>query len=99
MFWSRTLNDKINKLHERALQVMYTNANHAFQQLLERDYSFTIHESNLQRLTYNICPVQELFKTKPNSYNLRYNRERELPKVRTVNNGNIEGQKHGKFSG
>ena len=96
MFCSRTLNNKINKLHERALRVVYKNANLTFQQLLEKDNSFTIHERNLQKLAvemykvkHNISPlpVQELFKSQANSYNLRNNREWEVPKVRTVNNG------------
>ena len=70
MFHSRELNRKINKLHERALRVVYNNSDLTFQQLLEKDESFTIHERNLQKLavemykvTHNLCPkpFQELF--------------------------------------
>ena len=41
----RTLNNKINKLHERALLVIYKN-DLSLQQLLEKDNSITIHDSN-----------------------------------------------------
>ena len=96
MFCSRTLNNKINKLHERALRVVYKNDNLTFQQLLEKDNSFTTHERNLQKLAvemykvkHNISPlpVRELFKSQGNSRKLRNNREWEVPEVRTVNNG------------
>ena len=50
MFHSRTLNNRINKLHERALRLVYKDPNLTFEQLLEKDNSFTIHHRNLQKL-------------------------------------------------
>ena len=35
MFCSRTLNNKINKLHERALRLVYKNENLTFDELLD----------------------------------------------------------------
>ena len=70
MFHNRTLNNKINKLHERALRIVYKNDNLTFQELLEKDNSVTVHHKNLQRLAiemYKIknhlspVPMQELF--------------------------------------
>ena len=97
MFCSRTLNNKINKLHERALRVVYKSDNLTFQQLLEKDKSSTIHERNLQKVAVEIykvknkispIPVQELFKSRGDmAHNMRKNREWEVPRVRTVNNG------------
>ena len=97
MFCSRTLNAKINKLHERALRVVYKCDHLTFQQLLEKDTSFTIHERNLQKLAVEMfkvknkispLPVQELFKFRGNSaHKVRNSREWEVPRVRTVNNG------------
>ena len=58
MFCSRTLNNKINKLHERALRVVYKSDNLTFQQLLEKDKSFTIHERNLQKLAVEMYKVK-----------------------------------------
>ena len=43
MFHNRTLNNKINRLHERALRIVYKNANLTFQELLELDNSVSIH--------------------------------------------------------
>ena len=50
MFHNRTLNNKINKLHERALRIVYKNDSLTFQELLDKDDSITIHQRNLQRL-------------------------------------------------
>ena len=70
MCHSRILNNKINKLHERALRVVYKNKELTFEQLLLKDNSFTIHDRNLQKLAlemykvkYDICPVpvQQIF--------------------------------------
>ena len=91
MCHSRDLNHKINKLHERALRVVYKNRDLTFQQLLEKDNSFTIHERNLQKLAiemykvkHNLCPkpFQELFTPA-----IRGNNEWVIPRVKTVNKG------------
>ena len=91
MCHSRDLNQKINKLHERALRAVHRNENLTFEELLEKEKSFTIHERNLQRLAtemykvkHNLCPkpVQELFT--PTS---RGSNDWVLPKVKTVNGG------------
>ena len=42
MFHNRTLNNKINKLHERALRVVYKDINLSFQDLLDLDNSMTM---------------------------------------------------------
>ena len=90
---SRQINNKINKLHERALRVVYKDDDLTFEQLLHRDSSMTIHERNLQKLAIQmykvknqLCPlpVQQLFKKHENEYNLRNQGFWELPKVRTT---------------
>ena len=50
MFESRNINNRINNLHERALRVVYGNSELTFEQLLDKDNSFTIHDRNLQKL-------------------------------------------------
>ena len=50
MFHSRTLNNKINKLHERALRLVYKDYISSFENLLNIDNTFTIQERNLQKL-------------------------------------------------
>ena len=96
MCHSRILNNKINRLHERALRVVYKNSDMTFEELLKRDNSFTTHDRNLQKLAIEMykvkhslapVPVQELFQQVDNSQNLRNHRDFDIPKVRTVNNG------------
>ena len=72
---------------------MYKDSNLTFQQPLEKDNSFTIHDRNLQKLAiemhkvkHNLSPIQELF-SQGSSVNLRNTQDWEIPKVRTVNNG------------
>ena len=50
MHHSRTLNNKINKLHERALRLVHKDHISTFEELLLQDESFTIHHRNLQKL-------------------------------------------------
>ena len=63
MFHSRTLNNKINKLYERALRITYDDETSTFDELLRIDGTLTIHERNLQKLATlmykvknNLCP-------------------------------------------
>lgn len=91
MFHSRTMHNKINKLHERALRIVYRDKSSTFEQLLEKDKAFSIHERNLQKLATemykvkgNICPkpFQDLFIRKE-----RGNGDFVIPKICTVNRG------------
>ena len=93
MFHSRMLNNKINKLQERALKIVYKNRNLPYQELLNLDKSFTIHHRNLQKLATemfkiknNISPtlVQELFPVHENHYDLRNKSSWETSNVRTT---------------
>ena len=43
MFYSRRTNKKINRLHERALRIVYDDVVSTFDQLLAMDESFCIH--------------------------------------------------------
>ena len=58
IFHNRTLNNKINKLHERALRIVYKNDNSTFQELLDKDNSITIHQRNLQRFAIEMYKVE-----------------------------------------
>ena len=83
MCHSRDLNRRINELHERALMVVYKQTNLTFEQLLEKDNSFTIHERNFQKLAiemynvkHNLCPkrvqeISKLVKKGPNGQSYR----------------------------
>ena len=58
MFHSRTLNNRINNIHERSLRLKYKDNQSSFKEFLEKDHSVTVHHKNLQVL------VTEIFKVK-----------------------------------
>ena len=96
MFHSRTLNNCINKLHERALRLVYKDPHASFRELLAKDKTVTIHHRNLQKLATEMYKVkngdspiimQNIFQQIPNYYNLRNNRIWATHNVHTVYNG------------
>ena len=96
MFHSRTLNNKINRLHERTLRLVYKNQILIFQELLDVDGPSTIHHRNLQKLAtekYKVrnklspIPIQHLFTEINTSYNLRNQRVWETSNIHTSNYG------------
>ena len=58
MFYSCRKNNKINRIHERCLQIIYNDKKSTFYELLEKDGSVSIHKRNLRFLS---C---EMFKLK-----------------------------------
>ena len=50
MMHNRRLNNRINRIHERALRLVYKDDSSSFEELLKIDNSFTIHERNIQSL-------------------------------------------------
>ena len=60
MFCSRTMNNKINYIHERALRLTYDDYNTSFEDLLTRDKTVCIHHRNIQKVAI------EMFKVKNN---------------------------------
>ena len=96
MFYSRSTNNRINHLHERALRLIYDDYELTFEELLEKDGSFTIHHYNIQTLCielfkvyYNLSQTifSELFTQNNRTYNLRSKPDFVIPQVRTVLKG------------
>ena len=58
MCHSRRINNQINKLHERALRLVYKNKGSSFRKPLERDNSVAIHEKNIKVLLTKKFKVQ-----------------------------------------
>ena len=80
MFHSRTLNNRINNIHERALRLTYKDNQSSFEELLEKDHSVTVHHKNLQvlvteifKVKNNLAPdiMKNVFELKEPPYNLR----------------------------
>ena len=56
MFHSRKLSNKINKLHESILRIVYSDNTSSFEELLKTDNSVSVHRRNIQ------VPATELYK-------------------------------------
>ena len=80
MLYNRSLNTKVNKLHERSLRILYKDDTSTFRQLLAKDDSVTIHDRNIQKLAVEMykvkhdilpCPITEFISKRDNYYNIR----------------------------
>ena len=80
MFHDRNLNNKINRIHERAVRIGCKDNVSTFEKLLEMDNSVTVHKRNLQLLMveiyktkYNLNPsfMKQILEEKEMPYNLR----------------------------
>ena len=58
MFHNRKLNNRINKLQERALRLVHNDNTSSFYELLHKDSSFRIHHRNIQKLALEIYKVK-----------------------------------------
>ena len=96
MCHSRHINNKINKLHERALRVVYDDGVSIFHELLAMDKSFCTHHQNIQRLLIGICKalhgtsgnsLKELFVKRESTINLRSKPGLVIPSVNSILKG------------
>ena len=94
MCYNRSLNNKIDRLHERSLRIVYSDKTSHFSQLLQKDGSDSINYQNIRQLAIEIfkvskglCPeiVKGLFQFRNDiPYNLRQRSQIQIPPVRTV---------------
>ena len=57
MFNKRSLNNKINRLHERCLRIIYNDKHSNFEELLNKDNSVSIHHNNVHALDIEMYKV------------------------------------------
>ena len=88
MFHSRGLNNKIDRLHERCLRIVYSDNRSSFEDLLDKDKSVPIHVKNLQTLSLEMLKAEtnlsapiEIFEKRNYVYDLQKSSELLLPKV------------------
>ena len=96
MFCDRTLNNKVNRIHERALRLTYKDMRSDFDTMLLRDNAVPIHIRNLQLLMTEIYKtkwelnpsfMKEIFVEKHRAYGLRSFHNLLLPQARTTCHG------------
>ena len=80
MFHSRELNNKINRIHESSLRLVYSDKISTFQELLDKDKSVSVYHKNIQVLVLEIYKtvnglaptiMNSIFEIKDIEYNLR----------------------------
>ena len=96
MFHSRSTNNKINRLHERALRIVYDDDVSTFDQLLAMGKSFCIHHQNIQRLLIEIYKafhdtsgnsLKKLFVKRESAISLRSKPELVIPSMNSFLKG------------
>ena len=93
MFCSRTANKRIDKLHERALKLVYDDYETSFSNLFAIDGSFIVHQTNIETLLLEIYKIKhnlsesclkDLFSVVNGNYNLRSQSNFGVPDIKTV---------------
>ena len=92
MFSTKDANNKLEKLHKRALQTIHSDYDSAlnYEDLLSRDNSVTIHQRNLQFLMteiFNPSFMKEFFIIEETCYNLRCQCRMKVPRVTSTKYG------------
>ena len=97
IFHSRTINNKINRLHERALRIVYSDFKSSFEGLLMKGNSFSVHERNIESLAIEIYKflnglspsflINVFHKNISNGYDLQNHKERYFKNPKTVRYG------------
>ena len=61
MYCNRSLNNKVDRLHERSLQIVYSDKTSDFSELLEKDGSVSIRYQNIQQLATEMFKDQQIY--------------------------------------
>ena len=96
MFHSKKIDNRINRIQERALRIVYQDYSSCFEDLLQKDNSLTNHQRNVQKLATEIFKVtigkapklmEEVFDIVDIPYNLRNQTKFKSYPVKTVKYG------------
>ena len=97
MFHSPSLNNKLNRLHERCLRIIYNDNRLNFEELLVKDNSVSTHHINIHSLATKMYKVvngippeimNDVFQIRNNThYNLRYTPTFLTKPIHSVFNG------------
>ena len=97
MFHHRNANNRIDRIHERALRIVYDDDFSSFEELLLKDDAVTVHQRNLQILATEMyklinglssnCLGDICKFSTDKGLNLRYKPDFKIPATRTVHNG------------
>ena len=58
MFCSRTMDTKINRIHERALRLVYQDYESTFEELLDKDKALCFHHRNIHQVAIEMYKVK-----------------------------------------
>ena len=93
-FYSRKLSNRINKLHELCLRIVYSDNTSSIEELLETDNSVSVHHRNIQVLATELYKIvnglspeimKEVFPFNENtSYNTRNKRKFHSRSIKSV---------------
>jgi len=97
MSHSRKLNNKINRIQERALRMIYNDRTSSFDELLNKNGSVTVHVQNIRSLMIEMFKAKigegpeilsDIFERNNNpTYNLRCNNDFKSRKIKTEQYG------------
>ena len=92
----RSVNNKINRLHERYLRIVYSDTVSYFEDLLDKDRNVSVHVKNIKTFVTEVFKVSNkltvllmngIFVKRNKAYNLRKPSKFVRPKVHSVFHG------------
>ena len=95
-FCGKTSNREINRIHKRALRILFNDYEASFEELLQRNDEQTVHTKNLHKLMTEVYKslnhqnhafMLDIFIRKEVTFDLRIKDLLQLPTARTVLNG------------